>query len=39
MKKYQAPEMNQISFVAEQDIATVAVTIGSLIHNDVELAW
>lgn len=37
MKKYQAPEMNQIAFVAEQEIA--GVTLGSIIHNDVELEW
>ena len=37
MKKYQAPEMNQLSFVAEQEIA--GITLGSVIHNDVELAW
>ena len=37
MKKYQAPEINQISFVAEQEIA--GITHGSNIHNDVELEW
>lgn len=37
MKKYQAPEMNQLSFVAEQEIA--GLTVASSIHNDVELAW
>ena len=37
MKKYQAPEINQISFVAEQEIA--GITYSSNIHNDVELAW
>lgn len=37
MKKYQAPEINQISFVAEQEIA--GITHSSNIHNDVELAW
>ena len=37
MKKYQAPEINQISFVAEQEIA--GITHSSKIHNDVELEW
>lgn len=37
MKKYQAPEMNQLSFVAEQEIA--GSTHGSNIHNDMELEW
>lgn len=37
MKQYQAPEIHQLTFVAEQEIA--GITLGSIIHNDVELAW